>query len=212
MLRLTVLAILAYANGYSTEIYPGDRHCFIVPATTGSSCSGSFEVISTLDPSQIKVSVIGPSPKNFVHYTSDSTDIKPEHEDIDDNKYSEGSFSFETDSDGDYTMCIANGSEEENDGEIRTVAFNLKALALGQEDGYEYVGLHSELQALQQGLDFLKDHQSFMNQREDVHAQTLESIKIKLTCWTVLESLILIGMALWQISYIRGFFEVKRRL
>lgn len=209
---LIFLLLVLFTDGYSVDIEPGDKQCFIVPATAGSSCSGSFEVISIQEPSEIKISVIGPSPKNFVHFASDSTTTKAEENEVDENNFSEGSFSFQTPSDGDYTMCISNGSEDENDGETRTVAFNLKALAFGQEDGYEYVGLHSELQSLQQGLDFLKDHQSFMNQREDVHKQTLESINVKLTCWTVLEALILVGMAFWQISYIRGFFEVKRRL
>ena len=58
----------------------------------------------------------------------------------------------------------------------------------------------------------LKDHQSYMNQREDMHKLTLESINVKVICWTVLEAVILLAMAAWQISYIRSFFETKRRL
>ena len=65
---------------------------------------------------------------------------------------------------------------------------------------------------LSEGLELLKDHQSYMNQREDVHKDTLDSINVKLLCWTVLESVILVSMALWQIVYIRSFFEIKRRI
>jgi hypothetical protein len=49
-------------------------------------------------------------------------------------------------------------------------------------------------------------------QREDVHKITLDSISMKVMCWTVLEAVILVAMSFWQIMYIRSFFETKRRL
>jgi hypothetical protein len=91
------------------------------------------------------------------------------------------------------------------------VAFNFRAVANGQKD-YEYAGLDSELAALRLGLDSLRDHQSYMNQRENVHKMTLESINTKVLCWTILEAVILIAMTVWQIYYISSFFETKRRL
>ena len=72
--------------------------------------------------------------------------------------------------------------------------------------------LQSELADLKEGLELLKDHQSYMNQREDVHKATLESVNTKVLCWTVLEAVILVAMAMWQTLYIRSFFEIKRRL
>lgn len=108
-------------------------------------------------------------------------------------------------------MCISNGNQENNDGIERLVAFNFRAVPQGEHD-YEFVGLQSELTDLSEGLELLKDHQSYMNQREDVHKDTLESINMKLICWTILEVTILISMALWQIMYIRSFFEIKRRI
>lgn len=93
----------------------------------------------------------------------------------------------------------------------RIVAFNFRVVTTSDKD-YEYLGLESELNDLRQGLDLLKDHQSYMNQREDVHKRTLEGIDTKVLCWTILEAAILIGMTFWQISYISSFFETKRKL
>ena len=51
-----------------------------------------------------------------------------------------------------------------------------------------------------------------MNQREDMHKSTLESINNKVLFWTILESVILIALAYLQIRYISQFFETKRKL
>ena len=192
------------ARGYSIEIESGDQHCFIVNAAAGIPCTGSFEVI-TPDPEPIIVRVTGP--KNALHFES-----KYKGDDLGEQNLSEGSFQFDADVDGDYKMCISNGDKETGgDGVLRTVAFNFRAVATGQKD-YEYAGLDSELAALRLGLDSLRDHQSYMNQRENVHKLTLESINTKVLCWTVLESVILIAMTVWQITYISSFFETKRKM
>jgi hypothetical protein len=62
------------------------------------------------------------------------------------------------------------------------------------------------------GFEIFKDHQSYMNQREDIHKATLESINNKVLFWTILESIILVVMAYLQIRYIAQFFETKRKL
>ena len=159
----------------------------------------------TPDPEPVVVRVTGP--KNKLHFES-----KYKGDDLGEQNLSEGSFQFDADADGDYKMCISNGDRETGgDGVLRTVAFNFRAVANGQKD-YEYAGLDSELAALRLGLDSLRDHQSYMNQRENVHKMTLESINTKVLCWTILEAVILIAMTVWQIYYISSFFETKRRL
>lgn len=193
-------------TGLSVDIVPGSTDCFIVKAAAGASITGSFEVIHP-DAEYIAVDVRGP--KDEVHYEKKPRSKAEEESDPEDK--SEGFFSFDAENAGDYTMCISNGSENDNDGVPRLVAFNFRAAAEGEQD-YQFVGLQSELADLKEGLELLKDHQSYMNQREDVHKATLESVNTKVLCWTVLEAIILIAMALWQTLYIRSFFEIKRRL
>ena len=153
------------------------------------------------------MSVNGPKPKNKNYFESKQkkgVDVKTDKE------LSEGKFSFEAEADGDYEMCVSNGGEE-NDGITRIVAFNFRVSDVEESD-YEYAGLKTELAEMRQGLDLLRDHQSYMGQREDLHKETLQSINTKVLCWTVLEAVILIGMSFWQISYISSFFETKRKL
>jgi len=203
-LLVVIVQLISRGQSYSIEVESGDTHCFIVNAAAGIPCSGSFEVI-TPDPEPVIVRVTGP--KNKLHFES-----KYKGDDLGEQNLSEGSFQFDADADGDYKMCISNGDKETGgDGVLRTVAFNFRAVANGQKD-YEYAGLDSELAALRLGLDSLRDHQSYMNQRENVHKMTLESINTKVLCWTILEAVILIAMTVWQIYYISSFFETKRRL
>lgn len=207
----TFLLLITYFKStlqYSINIDPGESNCFFVTASKGNICTGSFEVI-TPDPTPIIVSVHGPSPKKrllFESKQSKGIDIKSEKE------LSEGTFSFDAEGDGDYQMCISNGNGGDNDGIVRIVAFNFRVIEEMEEIDYQYVGLESELTEMRQGLDLLRDHQSYMGQREDLHKETLESINMKVLCWTVLEAVILIGMSFWQISYISSFFETKRKL
>lgn len=207
---LIFLAVLLFcqlqlSSSYSIEVASADKNCFIVTAASGVPITGSFEIIHP-DPKYVGVTVTGPT--GYLHFEKK---IMDNFEGLDIEDASEGFFSFDSEITGDYTMCIANGDEEKNDGVERLIAFNYRAVAVGEQD-YQFIGLQSELSDLNEGLELLRDHQSYMNQREDVHKVTLESINVKVLCWTVLEAVILLGMAFWQIIYIKGFFEIKRRL
>jgi len=204
---ILLVAIVASVHSYSVEVKSGQKSCFIVKTVVGVPITGTYEVIMP-DAKYISVRVKGHN--GFVHFEKKSTDpLKEGAEDKESD--SEGFFSFDSELEGDYEMCIHNGDLLQNDGIPRLVAFNFRAVAQGQQD-YQFVGLQSELTDLSEGLNLLKDHQSYMNQREDVHKLTLDSINLKVLCWTVLEAVILIAMSFWQIMYIRSFFETKRRL
>eukprot|EP01031_Cornospumella_fuschlensis_P034368 gene34368-41600_t len=205
---LLFLSVLSVINAYSIDISPGEKECFIVKASVGVPVTGSFEVIHP-DAKYINVKVVGP--KGFLHYEKSNKAEEAEEQEGSEQS-SEGFFSFDAEFDGDHTMCIHNGSEQENDGVVRLIAFNFRASVTENGEDYQFVGLQSELADLKEGLDLLKDHQSYMNQREDVHKDTLESINTKVLCWTVLEAIIVVAMAFWQITYIRSFFEIKRKL
>ena len=138
--RLICIFLLfsARAFGYSVQIEPEEIECFIVTASPGVPITGSFEVIQP-DPKFITVTARGPN--GYLHFEKKpSTDFeKEDREDA-----SEGFFSFDAEEEGDYTMCIANGSEGNNDGITGLGAFNFRAVRVGEQD-YQFVGLQSEL-------------------------------------------------------------------
>lgn len=198
------LCALVKVLSYSIDILPGGKECFIVQTSVGVPITGSFEVIHP-DAKYITVQVTGP--QGFLHYEKKANPEETEEKE----DSSEGFFSFDAELAGEHTLCISNGDDSDNDGVPRLIAFNFRASPEGEQD-YQFVGLQSELADLKEGLNLLRDHQSYMNQREDVHKATLESINTKVLCWTALEAIILIAMAIWQIMYIRSFFEIKRKI
>lgn len=207
----TVFFVISFFLGpswaLSVSVDPGKMECFILSANSGMPSFGSFEVLSP-DPEPISVTVVGPAPAHKLYHESKYHGPNALDED-----QTEGSFAFDADVTGDYEMCIANGNPHHNDGQPKLVAFNFRLVEGGGGDAdYEYASMQSELLDLHRGLIFLKDHQSFMNQREHVHKNTLESINFKVQCWTVLESIFLIGMSFWQIGNLSTFFETKRKI
>lgn len=209
MCRFWIVVMLNIAvrlvDSYSIEIDAGNQECYSVSATVGMPCSGSFEILAD-DPVPITIKVTGPLPHKKLLY---ETRYKgPGAVSIEE---TEGDFHFDADTDGDYTLCISNGSEEDNDGKARLVAFNFRTITTGEKD-YQYSGLEVELDEMKTGLDFLIDHISYMNQREDVHRVSLLVMRGKLLFWSIVEVLILLSMGIYQIMYISKFFEVKRRM
>jgi hypothetical protein len=201
LLLLLPLVLFQRVSAYSITLAKNSEECFFHIITSSSSLTGSFEVI-TGNPKALTVSVFDPT--NYLHYESKLKSDPTEEVDL-----SEGSFSFSANKVGDYKMCFM--QDTSIDSEPITVAFNYRVFGPRDHD-YQYKGLDAELMDLKQGLDLLKDHQSFMSQREFVHKATLESINMKVIFWTAVEAIILIGMALWQTSYISNFFETKRKL
>lgn len=201
------LLTLHQVSSLSTSVEPGKMECFILTATQGMPCFGSFEILSP-DPEPLSITLTGPAPTHKLYHESKYRGDNALNDD-----QTEGSFAFDADSNGDYELCIANGNPHNNDGQPKLVAFNFRLVEGGGGDAdYEYASMQSELLDLHRGLIFLKDHQSFMNQREHVHKSTLESINFKVQCWTVLESVILIAVSFWQIGNLSTFFETKRKM
>ena len=54
--------------------------------------------------------------------------------------------------------------------------------------------------------------QEFMRVREELHREAVVSTNSKVMNWSIVEAVILSGMSLWQILYIRKFFETKRMI
>jgi len=155
---------------YSIELSAGKTECFYLTSyDVKSTIYGSFEVIST-DPKPIVVVVKGPK---MIHFQSEYKDtgetLTEEEQEALDKSLSEGSFSFDSEVEGDFSLCLSNGNSENNDGLSRIVAFNYRISTVIKNKDYEYSGIESELSDLKEGLNRLKDHQSYMNQREDVH-------------------------------------------
>ena len=157
-----LFCLLSPCVSYSVEIKAGQKECFLLSSTKGKTLSGSYEVMDE-DPEPITVKVTGVD-HSVLYESSYSGPGAIEGEN------SEGQFDFDAEKDGDYKICFRNGKKSENDGTSRLIAFNFREIDIDAEDfsveGKMYAGLENELYDLQRGLDFLTDHQSYVNQRE----------------------------------------------
>ena len=209
LLIIVIISIsVTLIHAYSITLKAGAKECFFVKAERDTTLTGSYEV---LDEDAIPIAVFAKGPDGKIHF-----EAKYEGEGAVDVDNTEGQFDFDAEQDGYYKMCILNGHKKANDGKERIIGFNFRVLDLMGDDeeeaGDEYTGLENELYELQRGLDFLTDHQAYMNQREDLHKEELDLISERVLMWTVLEAVILLSLAAWQITYIRSFFETKRRM
>lgn len=205
---LLFLFLTVSVCGYSVTLYGRDVQCFSVYSVKGATCTGKYEVMT--EGSAVTVEVF--DPKGGIVY-------RKEYDGQDEEK-SESlgeAFQFDAEMQGDFRMCLNNGRKDEREGESlpSTLGFSFH-VGLAKQDveagGGTYNSLLAELDTLQQGLDFIKDHESFMNQREYLHKDSLDEINTKTLTWTIVESVILVCLSIWQISYIHGIFETRKKI
>lgn len=198
LLLLLLLLLPQSTQAFTVEVAPGTSECFVAVATEGDDFLGNFEVLTEGSYAPVEVTVEGPDGKQLWRAADKS----------------EETFSFEAKANGDYTLCIGNGmGGRVDDGMTRLVGFSFRTDVLVDEDiaSEESIRRLIELgNSLTKGLTNVMDHQSYMRQREDLHASTMESIGSRVLIWTVVEAVVLVGMAVWQISIISKFFEVRR--
>eukprot|EP01090_Pellita_catalonica_P021057 TRINITY_DN7782_c0_g1_i3.p1 TRINITY_DN7782_c0_g1~~TRINITY_DN7782_c0_g1_i3.p1 ORF type:complete len:172 (+),score=30.58 TRINITY_DN7782_c0_g1_i3:136-651(+) len=119
----------------------------------------------------------------------------------------DGQFAFNTQTTGFYSFCFSN--------RMSTLTSKIVELAVS-------VGEHSQvaraahldpleeaLIELEKGVASVKEEQKYMRAREVAHRNTSESTNGRVLWWTFWEALVLIAMSIWQIYYIKRFFEVK---
>jgi hypothetical protein len=70
--------------------------------------------------------------------------------------------------------------------------------------------LEMAVNRISDALNQIQKDQHFLRVRETAHRDTAESTNTRVLWYSVLESIVLIGISLGQVYYLRKFFEVKR--
>jgi len=129
---------------------------------------------------------------------------------------SEGSFRVE--GAGRYELCFANEpTTDDGAGANYHVGFALRTAPLVQDPAGASGDLLtnqvvSSVAELLGGLEAISDHQTFMRAREGAHRELSENIRARVVRWTLLEGIVLLFVAGWQVMSLRKFFEKKRML
>lgn len=190
---LLLLGALGSAAALTFTIEPNKEECFFEEINKGEKVSTTFQVASGgfLD---IDVKLLDPrDQKVFVK-----------------ERETEGRFPFTAEYDGLYSLCFSNKMSTLTP---KTVSFNFHvgiATTAHEVAHKEHLTpLELTIVQLSEGLYNVQDEQKYMRVRERVHRNTTESTNARVLWWSFVEAAILVGMSLYQVYYLRRFFEVK---
>jgi len=192
---LTVLLLLCsnLTHGLITEVDPHKEECFYKDLEKDSSITFEFQVMSggALD---IDVLLSGPDGKTIYS----------------ESKESEGEYMFNTESDGFYRFCFSNKMSTLTS---KLISFNIldeEELISRPVKPEDIDPLENAILQLSDGLHTIQAENKYMKLRERAHRNTSESTNSRVLWTSILEWAVLCGMSLWQIYYLRSFFEVRR--
>jgi len=120
---------------------------------------------------------------------------------------SSGDYSFEADLDGRYKYCFSN--ENSNVGS-KEVSFNVHGIVYVAEDPENSDPLEKGVKELGELLNQVKDEQEYIVVREMVHRNTAESTNSRVKWWSIFQLGVVGGNGVFQVWYLKRFFEVKR--
>ncbi|RPA97671.1 supernatant protein factor, C-terminal domain-containing protein [Choiromyces venosus 120613-1] len=120
---------------------------------------------------------------------------------------SSGDFSFEAHLDGRYVYCFSN---ENSSVGSKEVSFNVHGIVYVPEEPESSDPLEREVRSLGEMLNQVKDEQEYIVVRERVHRNTAESTNSRVKWWSIFQLGVVGGNGVFQVWYLKRFFEVKR--
>lgn len=120
-----------------------------------------------------------------------------------------GDFSFQAELDGKYIYCFSN---EHWAAGSKDVSFNVHGIIYVPEPESPADPLEAEVKRLSEILSQVKDEQSYIVIRERTHRNTAESTNSRIKWWSVFQMTVLVAEGIFQVWWLKRFFEVKRVL
>ncbi|GAA5802956.1 COPII-coated vesicle protein [Helicostylum pulchrum] len=109
---------------------------------------------------------------------------------------------------GKYTYCFSNKLSSNN---VKSVHFNSNVnLKNAVDENNQEDPLKNEIEELAESILSVKAQQEYLVAREKVHRNTAESTNSRVKWWSGFQLVLLISVCLWQVHYLKHFFEVKR--
>ncbi|KAI9814674.1 MAG: p24 complex component [Phylliscum demangeonii] len=109
--------------------------------------------------------------------------------------------------DGRYTYCFSN---EHWAAATKEVSFNVHGIVFVPEHDVPSDPLEVEVRQLSDLLSQVKDEQSYIVMRERIHRNTAESTNARVKWWSIFQLGVLLGEGIFQVWWLKRFFEVKR--
>ncbi|KAH0284333.1 hypothetical protein M436DRAFT_64846 [Aureobasidium namibiae CBS 147.97] len=119
---------------------------------------------------------------------------------------SSGDHSFTAHMDGRYLYCFSNEHWSAN---TKEVSFNVHGIVYVPESEAPQDPLEKEVRILGEMLAQVKDEQGYIVVRERTHRNTAESTNARVKWWSIFQLGVLIGEGIFQVWWLKRFFEVK---
>ncbi|CAB76226.1 Endosomal protein P24B [Schizosaccharomyces pombe] len=117
-------------------------------------------------------------------------------------------YSFTVKNPGKYMYCFYNDAL---DGESKEVLFNVHGVIyISDEDLDANNPLLGKVRQLHDTISKVKHEQEYFVARERIHRNTAESTNDRVKWWSILQTVILVSVCVFQIFYLKRLFEVKR--
>ncbi|CAK7274620.1 p24 complex component [Sporothrix epigloea] len=120
---------------------------------------------------------------------------------------SNGDFTFTAHHDGRFVYCFSN---EHWGASSKEVSFNVHGIVYVSEEDGPKDPIEAESRKLSDMLVQVKDEQSYIVVRERTHRNTAESTNARVKWWNLFVISLVIGESIFQVWWLRRFFEVKR--
>lgn len=128
---------------------------------------------------------------------------------------SEGRFTFTSHSPGEHAICLYSNSSKWFSGSQLRVHLDLQV----GEHAIDYASvaqkeklsdLEVRVRQLLSQTEQIAKEQNYQRYREERFRQTSESTNSRVFYWAVGQFLLLVGMGVWQMKHLKGFFEAKK--
>ncbi|KIN01999.1 hypothetical protein OIDMADRAFT_18771 [Oidiodendron maius Zn] len=120
---------------------------------------------------------------------------------------SNGYHTFTAQHDGKYVYCFSNEHWSAN---TKDVSFNVHGIVYVPESDSPSDPLEAEVRTLSELLAQVKDEQSYIVVRERTHRNTAESTNSRVKWWSIFQMIVLVAEGIFQVWWLKRFFEVKR--
>ncbi|GAA5810348.1 hypothetical protein MFLAVUS_003769 [Mucor flavus] len=191
LLLVAVSFLLKIAVAMSVDIQARQNECFYEDLETGDKLTLTFYV-GDGENTPIDVWITNP---NGITVASISRDHK--------------GLLIETAKEfGKYTYCFSN---KFSSNVVKSVHFNSNVnLKNAVDENNQEDPLKNEIEELTESILSVKAQQEYLIAREKVHRNTAESTNSRVKWWSGFQLVLLISVCLWQVHYLKHFFEVKR--
>ncbi|CAO3614930.1 unnamed protein product [Mucor fragilis] len=188
----TLLLLIQYACSMSTIIKPGEVQCYHEELEVGEKITVSYQVG---DGGNLDIDFWFQDPTDAIIISTTRT--------------SSNSHTLQANIEGKYTYCFSNEFSTVSE---KKVGFNIhENIQKIHESIKEHTyPLEKEIAELAESIFAVKAQQEYIVVRERQHRDTAESTNARVKWWSMAQLGLLVSVCLWQVYYLKRFFEVKR--